>query len=86
MVLNFKYGFKYKGLNYGWNNKKLFRLPSTKNLKTYPLKELKEIKINNKLGYRVCRDKKTITQLMELTELINYIYTINGYKSDDCPF
>lgn len=86
MIKNFKYGFQYKGFNFGWKNKKLYRLSSTKSLKSYPFKKLSEIKIGNKKGYRVVRDKKTIEQLMELTEVINYKYVINGKGSVDTPF
>ena len=86
MTVNYKYGFEYKGFNFGWLNKKLYRLPSTKNLRSYPLKELNEIKINKSKGYRVVRDRKTIKQLMEMTEIINFKYTINGKNNNDCPF
>jgi len=86
MIQNFKYGFEYKGFNFGWKDKKLFRLPSEKNLRNYPLKELSIINIGNKKGYRVLRDKKTIDQLMELTEIINFKYIVNGHKNKDCPF
>lgn len=82
----FKYGFEYKGLNFGWKNKILYRLPSEKNLRNYPLKKLNPIKIGNKTGYRVVKDKKTIDQLMEITEIINFEYIVNGHKNQDCPF
>jgi len=86
-TLKFKYGFEYKGFNFGWNKKKLFRLPSEKKtLKNYPLKELSEIKIGNKKGYRIVRDKKTIVQLMEKTKIIDYTYTVNGKNDNNCPF
>lgn len=86
MITNFKYGFEYKSFNFGWKDKVLYRLPSQKNLKTYPLKKLSLIEIGNKKGYRVCRDKKTIDQLMEITEVINYKYVVNGYGHRDTPY
>ena len=86
MVIHFKYGFEYKGFNFGWKDKNLFRLPSTKHKKHFPLRKLSIIKIGNKKGYRVVKDKKTIDQLMEITEIINYTYTINGKDSTDTPF
>tara|TARA_R110000772_G_scaffold35637_9_gene85853 strand:+ start:3897 stop:4157 length:261 start_codon:yes stop_codon:yes gene_type:complete len=86
MVWTFKYGFDYKGFSFGWKDKALYRLPSEKNLKNYPLKILSIIKVGNKEGYRVVREKKTIDQLKEITEVINYKYVINGGKSKDCPF
>lgn len=86
MILNFKYGFTYKELNFGWKDKVLYRLPSFTKMKSYPLKKLDLISIGNKKGYRVNRDKKTIKQLMEITEKIDYTYCVNGVNSDDCPF
>lgn len=76
MITIFKYGFEYKGLNFGWKDKDLYRLPSEKNLRHYPLKKIPKIKVGLKQGYRVARDKKTVEQLMELTEVIDlYIYS-----------
>lgn len=87
MVIKFKYGFDYKGIKYGWNKKKLFRLPTFTNAKrSLTLKELSTIDIRNKKGYRVARDKKTIDQLMEITERIDYVYEVCGKGSEYCPW
>lgn len=87
MVKKFKYGFDYGGIRYGWNKKKLFRLPTfTESKKSLPLKELNLIDVGNKKGYRVSGDRKTIDQLMEITERIDYTYEVSGNGSDDCPF
>ena len=86
MIVKYKYGFEYKGFSFGWSKKKLFRLPTTKNLRSYPLKELSKISIGKKEGYRLMRDRKTIDQIMELTETINYTHVVSGKGSDDCPF
>lgn len=86
MIQIYKYGFEYKGMTFGWKNKELFRLPSTKNKRSYSLKKVPLITVGNKKGYRIVRDKKTIEQLMELTETINYKYVVNGKNDDDCPF
>lgn len=86
MTITYKYGFEYKGFIFGWKNKCLYRLPTVKNNRCYGLKKLNPIKINKHLGYRIIRDKKTISQLQELTEIINYIYIINGNQSKDTPF
>ena len=87
MVRIYKYGFKYKNFNYGWYKKELYRLPSV-NFKNqnFPLKKLKLIDVGNKKGYRLFRDKKTLEQLEELTEVINYEYVVNGKQSKDTPF
>lgn len=86
MIINFKYGFTYKNLNFGWYKKELYRLPSFSNFRNYPLKKLSKIKINKKEGYRIARDRKTIEQIKELTELINYTYVVNGFNNKDTPF
>ncbi len=86
MIQIYKYGFEYKGFLFGWKNKTLYRLPTYKNGRSYPLRKINHIEINNKIGYRVVRDKKTIEQLMEMTEIINYKYIINGSHSEDTPF
>lgn len=87
MIRVYKYGFTYKHFNYGWYKKDLYRLPSvnSKN-QNFPLKKLNLIKVNKKKGYRLLRDKKTLDQLEELTEVINYKYVINGKNSEDTPF
>ncbi len=86
MIIKYKYGFEYKSFLFGWKNKELYRLPSVSDLRHYPLKKLNKIPIGKKIGYRVVRDKKTINQLMELTEIINYNYIIAGKQNKDCPF
>lgn len=86
MIRIYRYGFKYKNFTFGWFKKNLYRLPSESNLKFYPLKKLNIIDIGNKKGYRIVRDKKTIEQLQEMTEVINYKHIINGNKSEHTPF
>ena len=75
IIYNFEYGFEYKGFLFGWKNEKLFRITSTKG-GHYPLKELSQIKVGNKKGYRIVRDKKTIEQLKELSD----VFTIKKIK------
>ncbi len=86
MIQNFKYGFEYKGFKYGWLKKELYRLPSQKHRRHYGLRKLPIIKVGNKDGYRVVRDRFTIDQLMNLTERIDYRHVVNGAGSDDCPY
>ncbi len=86
MIKTIKYGFTYKEIDYGWLNKKLHRLPSMIKLRHLPFKELKTIKVGNKIGYRLGGDRKTIEQLQEITEVINYTHVINGKQSKDTPF
>ena len=86
MVKNFKYGFDYNSIKYGWLNKELYKLPQEINMRGYSLKKITLINVGNKKGYRVATDRKTIDQLMEITEIIDFRYVINGNKSKDCPF
>ena len=88
MIKEFKYGFNYKGFLFGWYNgfDQLYRLPSTVKKRSYPIKKLNIIKINKQEGYRVARAQKTILQLKELTERIDYVYVLNGVNGKDCPF
>ena len=86
MIRNYRYGFNYKNFTFGWFKKELYRLPSKSGLSFYPLKKLNLIDVGNKKGYRIVRDKKTIDQLKELTEVINFEYVINGKQSEDTPF
>ncbi len=55
-------------------------------MRGYSLKKITLINVGNKKGYRVATDRKTIDQLMEITEIIDFRYVINGNKSKDCPF
>lgn len=86
MTKVFKYGFDYKEMSYGWYKKDLYRLPSVIGLRTYSFRKLPLISIGNKKGYRIMQDPKTIEQLQQLTERIDYVYTVNGKNSDDTPF
>ena len=70
MLLKFKYGFEYLGFQYGWLNKELYRLPSTSGNYHYGLKKLNIIKVGNKKGYRIKKQKLTIEQIKERTVLI----------------
>jgi len=83
-MIHFRYGFTYNNLNYGWYNKELYRFPFNKYGKYYSLYKLKLIIIGNNIGYRLSGNKKTLKQLKELTNLINYKY--NNFINSDLPF
>ena len=83
-TLMFKYGFEINQMKYGWFQKKLYRLPSNINSRNYQFKELFEITIGNKTGYRLMRKKYTIEQLEPLTNPINQI--IEKFNNDNLPF
>jgi len=71
--MKIKEGFKYKGFKYGWSAKKLYRLPGTKEGRQYQLRELPKIKVGNQSGFRICRDRKTVAQVVALTEKVTWI-------------
>ena len=41
MTKKYKYGFDYKGFQFGWKSKELYRLLTSKNKRSYPLKKHK---------------------------------------------
>lgn len=82
--MKFKYGFWHKDFLYGWYQQELYRLPSNNGNKNYGLKKLNPIKVGNKSGYRVKRDKLTIDQLEEKTIVINQ--EISKIEDKDLPF
>lgn len=83
-TIHFKYGFVYKGVTYGWYKKKLYKLPYVKNKRNYVLKEIPSYVFKSTVVFNVCRAKKTINKLEELTEEINK--SINIIIKDECPF
>ena len=85
IITRFNYGFEYKGIRYGWKNKKLYRLPFSRGGRNYPMKELNVIQIGASLGYRVARDQKSIKQLQMLTKPVDWTEgVLSGIP--DCPF
>jgi hypothetical protein len=84
MVIDFKYGFEYKGFLYGWHKKELYRLPSLANdNRKYGIKKLNLIEIGNSKGYRLKQDKLTVTRCVEITVMIEEAVKI--YKSKNIP-
>jgi hypothetical protein len=80
----YKYGFEYKGVLYGWKNKKLFRLPYTKDKRSYSLKEIPFYCYKSTLVANIQRNKLTLNRIKTLTKEINI--EINSYICDDMPF
>lgn len=86
-ILKFKYGFEYKGFEYGWLLEELWRLPSKSGSRLYPLKKLKKVKGARKgfVGYRLKQDLVSMAQLQSLTKTINKEFEFIR-KSKDTPF
>lgn len=82
MVFNF--GFIYKGVRYGWKDKKLYRLPFERNLRTFGLLEVPAYVFKTTTVYNVQRTKLTINRLKLMTENVNW--QINQISSSDVPF
>lgn len=82
--MEFKYGFEYKDVKYGWKNKKLFRLPYVKNNRSYSLKEIHPIIIGSTFCFNIQRDKLTIGRLKRITVGVNW--KVDVIEENICPF
>lgn len=80
----YKYGFEYKGVIYGWKNKKLYRLPYVKNKRSYGLLEISFYCYKTTLVANIQRTKLTLNRMKSLTKEINI--EINSYICSDMPF
>jgi hypothetical protein len=84
MIYIFKFGFFNKSILYGWHKKELYRLPQVIGKRFYPLKKLNQIDVNNRKGYLVGSQRKSLAQLENITIFIDK--KIQTIKDDDCPF
>lgn len=66
-IIKIKSGFTKEAINYGWVGSDLYRLPSAKNGKVYPLLKLHSIKVGNGNGYNIARKKLSVNQCLALT-------------------
>lgn len=82
MVLTFNYGFSYKNIDFGWNKKKLYRLPQIIGKRYFTLNEVKKTADNRYIIYDTL---KSVKQLQEMTVKIPKI-EISIVKGDDVPF
>ena len=83
-TIEFKYGFIYKGVRYAWKDKKLFRLPFERNLRTFGLKEIPQYVFKTTQVYNVQRDKLTILKLKERTVKVDW--SVNVVVQVEIPF
>lgn len=76
MKTTFKKGFHHNGFTFGWHKDKLYRLPTFKSGRNYPLKEivLKPWGERKYMYYRVALTPMTPLQVRELTKSINVYY------------
>ena len=80
MIVRYKYGFEYKGKIYGWNNKRLYRLPCVLSNRSFGLLECKPWKD----GFYLGSDRKSLSQLKAMTHYIDK--ELEVITSEDCPF
>ena len=83
-TIEYKYGFEYKNVRYAWKNKKLFRLPYTKNKRSYVLKEIPQYVFKCTVIYNVQRDKLTLNKLKFLTKKVDW--RVDLVIEDEYPF
>lgn len=83
-TLCFRYGFEYKSVSYGWKDKKLYRLPYTKDLRSYSLKEIPFYCFKSTFVYNIQRTKLTINRLKNMTKEINV--NVDVFEQDLTPF
>jgi hypothetical protein len=82
--MEFKYGFEYLGVRYGWNKKQLYRLPFTRNKRTFELLNVKPFVIGSTTVYNVQRTKLTMNKLKQRTKEVGW--SIKEFDKKDCPF
>ena len=83
-MITVKHGILHDGIMYGWIDKQLYRLPSTKGNKTYCYKKMTPTMVGNNAGYYFGRRKKTLAQLQQITTIINQRIFLT--KDEDLPF
>ena len=71
--MTFKSGFVYKKFKFGIKNKRVWRLPITKDGREYSMREVPVIQLTKNIrGYRLIRDKKSLQQVARMAKAVNY--------------
>lgn len=78
-----KYGFTYEGVEYGWYEKKLYRLPFVREGRNYTLKEIKSMRRGK--VYNIQKVQKTVAQIKQMTIEFPVAKDIKVIVSDDLP-
>jgi len=68
----YKFGFIFNGVTFCWFNKNLYRMPYQKELRFYEKRKLKMQKVGNSIGYWICGIFKSMKNLKQITNEINY--------------
>lgn len=82
--MHFRYGFEYLEVRYGWNKKQLYRLPFTRNNRSFDLKLINEIVIGSTTVYNIQRKKFTINKIKSITT--NVDWNVEIIEKQICPF
>lgn len=85
-MIQFKFGFQYKGFMFGWAKRSLWRLPTTIHSRYYPAKKMNTINIGAGQGYRCVGDKLSISQLESMTSQFSKPVVVNKVRHKDVPF
>jgi hypothetical protein len=80
----FKFGFEYKNVRYGWKDKQLYRLPFSREKRSYGLKLILMHEVKKTKCWNVCRIKKTKEQLKLLTKKVDW--KIEVLRDKSLPF
>ena len=83
-TIEFRYGFIYKGVRYAWKDKKLYRLPFKRGLRTFGLKEIPQYVFKTTCVCNIQRDKITINKLKERTRKV--LWNVLVHIDDEMPF
>jgi hypothetical protein len=83
-VIIYSFGFEFDGVLYCWKNKELYRMPYTKNNRSYQKRKLNLQKIGGSYGYFICGVAKSLFNLESITKKIEYKETFT--IASDCPF
>ena len=83
-TLCFAYGFEYKEVRYVWKDKKLFRLPYTKNKRSYSFKEIPIYCFKTTLIANIQKTKLTLNRMKTLTKKVDW--SIDVINHSDLPF
>ena len=86
--MEFKFGFEVDGIRYGWNLKKLYKLPLASKKRSYSLREVLPHKIGDKTKrtfYTINLKKMSLNKLRNLTKQVDWKVDLAD-SSEHTPF
>ena len=82
--MDFTFGFEYNDIKFGFKDKKLFRLPYSKDGRQYWLHEIKPHLCNGTICYNICRKKMTKKRVLGMVVKVKWI--VNHFTDKNLPF